>query len=90
MISELAKRLGQELQQALPLMSSFIPKRELQATLQSILTRLDLVTRDEFDAQAAVLQRTRMKLEALEQRCTELEGYNTKSSMGKSAESEEK
>lgn len=73
MISELARRLGQELQQALPLIGSFIPKRELQATLQSILARLDLVTRDEFDAQAAVLQRTRLKLEALEQRCIELE-----------------
>ena len=79
MISELARRLSQELQQALPLLESFIPKRELQATLQSVLARLDLVTRDEFDAQAAVLQRTRMKLEALEQRCTELEKYSTQS-----------
>ncbi|MES2675358.1 MAG: accessory factor UbiK family protein [Pseudomonadota bacterium] len=77
MISELAKRLNQELQQALPILGNLIPKRELQASLQSILTRLDLVTRDEFDAQAAVLQRTRMKLEALEQRCTQLEKYST-------------
>lgn len=75
MISELAKRLSQELQQALPLLSNFIPKRELQATLQSVLARLDLVTRDEFNAQAAVLQRTRMKLEALEQRCIHLEKH---------------
>ena len=73
MISALAQRLSQELQQALPLLSSLIPKRELQITLQSVLAKLDLVTRDEFDAQAAVLQRTRTKLEALELRCAEIE-----------------
>jgi len=39
----------------------------------SVLERLDLVTRDEFDAQAAVLQRTREKVEALEKRVAALE-----------------
>lgn len=73
MISALAQRLSQELQQALPLLGSLIPKRELQVTLQSALARLDLVTREEFDAQSAVLQRTRTKLEALELRCAEIE-----------------
>lgn len=73
MISTLAQRLSQELQQALPLLSGLIPKRELQISLQSALARLDLVTREEFDAQAAVLQRTRTKLEALELRCAEIE-----------------
>ncbi|MES2822495.1 MAG: accessory factor UbiK family protein [Pseudomonadota bacterium] len=83
MISELAKRLSQELQQALPLLGNLIPKREMQATLQSVLARLDLVTRDEFDAQAAVLQRTRMKLEALEQRCAQLENYSSQDDTNK-------
>lgn len=83
MISELAKRLSQELQQALPLLGNLIPKREMQATLQSVLARMDLVTRDEFDAQAAVLQRTRMKLEALEQRCTEIERYSSQEDKNK-------
>jgi len=73
MISALAQRLSQELQQALPLLSGLIPKRELQITLQSALARLDLVTREEFDAQTAVLQRTRTKLEVLELRCSEIE-----------------
>lgn len=73
MISTLAQRLSQELQQALPLLGSLIPKRELQISLQSALARLDLVTREEFDAQTAVLQRTRTKLEALELRCAEIE-----------------
>ena len=73
MISQLAQRLSQELQDALPLISSLIPKRELQITLQSTLSKLNLVTREEFDAQTAVLQRTRQKLEALEVRCAEIE-----------------
>jgi BMFP domain-containing protein YqiC len=44
-----------------------------KAVLQSGLARLDLVTRQEFDVQAAVLRRTREKLEALEARLRELE-----------------
>jgi BMFP domain-containing protein YqiC len=34
---------------------------------------MNLVSREEFDAQAAVLQRTRLKVEALEQQLQELE-----------------
>lgn len=73
MISDLAQRLAHELQQAIPLIQGLIPKRELQISLQSVLAKMDLVTRDEFDAQTAVLQRTRAKLEVLEQRCAEIE-----------------
>lgn len=73
MISTLAQRLSQELQQALPLLANLIPKKELHISLQAALARLDLVTREEFDAQTAVLQRTRTKLEALELRCAEIE-----------------
>ena len=73
MISQLAQRLSRELQDALPLISGLIPKKELQMTLQSTLSKLNLVTREEFDAQTAVLQRTRLKLEALELRCAEME-----------------
>jgi ubiquinone biosynthesis accessory factor UbiK len=73
MISQLAQRLSQELQDALPFISGLIPKKELQMGLQSALSKLNLVTREEFDAQAAVLQRTRQKLEALELRCAEIE-----------------
>lgn len=73
MISQLAQRLSQELQDAIPFISGLIPKKELQMGLQSALSKLNLVTREEFDAQAAVLQRTRQKLEALELRCAEIE-----------------
>jgi BMFP domain-containing protein YqiC len=44
-----------------------------RAVLQSGLSRLDLVTRQEFDVQAGVLRRTREQLEALEARLRALE-----------------
>ena len=40
--------------------------RNAKSFLQSALTRLDVVSREEFDAQTAVLKRTRERLEALE------------------------
>lgn len=68
MIANFAQRLLTELNKTLPQVSALLPQRELQQALQSACQRLDLVTREEFDAQAAVLQRTREKLEQLEQR----------------------
>ena len=41
-------------------------EKNVRAALQAGLGELDLVTREEFDAQRAVLLRTREKLEALE------------------------
>ncbi len=38
----------------------------VRSLLQSSLTKMNLVTREEFDVQSAVLQRTREKLEQLE------------------------
>ncbi|WP_374012552.1 accessory factor UbiK family protein [Pseudoxanthomonas koreensis] len=50
---------------------------ELQAGFRSVLqaglARLDLVTREEFEVQRAVLLRTREKLEALERTVAQLE-----------------
>ncbi|KLD71240.1 ubiquinone biosynthesis accessory factor UbiK [Xanthomonas pisi] len=52
-------------------------REELQSTfkgaLQAGLGKLDLVTREEFDVQRAVLLRTREKLDALEQAVAALE-----------------
>ncbi|ATZ12728.1 ubiquinone biosynthesis accessory factor UbiK [Erwinia amylovora] len=48
-------------------------EKKIRQTLQSQLTRLDLVNREEFDVQTQVLLRTREKLAALEQRLAELE-----------------
>lgn len=43
-------------------------------SIKKILSKLDLVTREEFDVQEAVLARTREKLEALEKKVTAMEG----------------
>jgi BMFP domain-containing protein YqiC len=45
----------------------------VKAVLQSQLSKLDLVTREEFDIQSQVLIRTREKLDAMESRIAELE-----------------
>lgn len=48
-------------------------ERNLRAALEAALRKMNLVSRDEFEIQQAVLQRSREKLEALEQRIAELE-----------------
>ena len=47
--------------------------RNAKSLLQSALTRLDVVSREEFDAQTAVLKRTRERLEALEKQLAQLD-----------------
>ena len=46
-------------------------QHNFRSALQSVFEQLDLVTREEFDAQCKVLLRTREKLEALERRISE-------------------
>lgn len=48
-------------------------EQNFRAVLRASLARLDLVTREEFEVQRAVLGRTRQKLEALEAKLKELE-----------------
>ncbi|SFR82730.1 hypothetical protein SAMN05216203_3331 [Marinobacter daqiaonensis] len=48
-------------------------ENQARATVLSVLAKLELVTREEFDAQQAVLLRTREKLETLEKRVADLE-----------------
>jgi ubiquinone biosynthesis accessory factor UbiK len=71
-IDELARRLADSLPGGLKAMQADA-EQNFRAVLQAGLSRLDLVTRDEFDVQAAVLKRTREKLEALEARLAALE-----------------
>ncbi|HEX7026330.1 MAG TPA: accessory factor UbiK family protein [Gammaproteobacteria bacterium] len=52
-------------------------EKNIRAGLQSGLQKLDLVSREEFDVQSAVLARTREKLETLEKRVRALEGPET-------------
>lgn len=46
---------------------------QLKALLQSAFSKLDLVSREEFDSQMVVLARTRARLEILEGKVLELE-----------------
>ena len=48
-------------------------QQNFKSVLQSGLSRLDLVTREEFEVQRAVLLRTREKLEELQRTVAELE-----------------
>lgn len=43
-------------------------EKQFRAILEAAFNRMDLVTREEFEIQKRVLERTREKLEALEQR----------------------
>jgi BMFP domain-containing protein YqiC len=48
-------------------------EQNFKATLQAGLAKLDLVTREEFDVQRAVLLRTRQKVEELERAVAAME-----------------
>ena len=48
-------------------------EKNAHAALQAALAKLDLVTREEFEVQQAVLARTRAKLEELEKQVADLE-----------------
>ena len=61
------------LRAALPQQLAQDAEKNMRAALLSVFERLDLVTREEFDVQSAVLARTRSKLESLEKQVAELE-----------------
>jgi BMFP domain-containing protein YqiC len=68
--------LVQRLVDSLPPGVAKLPKdieKNFHAVLQSTFHKVNLVTREEFDAQTKVLQRTRAKLEHLEKKIQELE-----------------
>ncbi len=50
-------------------------RNNIRALVESALAQLNLVTREEFDAQAALLVRTREKLDRLEAIIAELEKH---------------
>ena len=74
--SKLLDDLAQRLANAVP--SSLQQAREdveknFKAVIQGSFDKMNLVSREEFDAQRAVLMRTREKLEALEKQMDQLE-----------------
>ncbi len=68
-LDELAARIGKALEGS--------PAKDIEKNVKAMLTsglsRLDLVTRQEFDVQTEVLRKTREKLERLEALVAELE-----------------
>ena len=71
-IDEIVRRLLESVPPALRGVQQDL-EANFRAVLRAALGRLDLVTRDEFDAQTKVLERTRAKAEALEARLAALE-----------------
>ena len=71
-IDDLARRLAESVPQGLRSMKDDLEKN-FQSVLRAGLGKLDLVTREEFEVQEAVLARTRQKLEALEERLISIE-----------------
>jgi ubiquinone biosynthesis accessory factor UbiK len=71
-IEDIARRLMESLPPAFRGMQQDL-ETNFRAVLRANLGRLDLVARDEFDAQSKVLERTRARLEELERRFAELE-----------------
>ena len=71
-IDQLARRLAESLPQGVKSVRDDL-EQNFRTILNSGLARLELVTREEFEVQEAVLARTRAKLEALEKRMSSLE-----------------
>ncbi|MES9992517.1 MAG: accessory factor UbiK family protein [Candidatus Thiodiazotropha sp.] len=76
LIDELTTRLSATLPNGIQTLQEDV-KKNLRASLESGLARLDLVTREEFEVQSAVLARTREKLERLEAQIKALEDKNS-------------
>lgn len=71
-LEDLARKLAEAVPEGLRSVQADLEKN-FRSVLQAGLGRLNLVTREEFEVQEAVLARTREKLEALEERLKDLE-----------------
>lgn len=68
--------LAGKISQALPPVPGGVTaevEKSIRSVLHNAFDKLDLVTREDFEVQSAVLQKTRIKLEQLEQKLAELE-----------------
>jgi len=75
-LDDLAKRLADSVPESLRAFGRDL-ESNFKAVLQAQLAKLDLVTRQDFDVQAAILERTQEKLTALEGRLKDLEAKLT-------------
>ncbi len=84
-IEQIARQVHESMPKGLRDLGADVEKK-IRQVLQSQLTRLDLVSREEFDVQTQVLLRTREKLALLEQRLSELESRSASVSVTPNAE----
>jgi len=73
---EIIAQIGRQIATALPQTAKDTQQeieKNVRAILQATINKLDLVSRDEFDAQLVVLKRTREKLEQMELTLSKLE-----------------
>ncbi len=70
LFSQLAQQASRMISQGPDIQQDIEAK--LQVLMQGALNKMNVVSRDEYDAQVAVLNRTRAKLEALEAQLAEL------------------
>ncbi len=71
-LDEMAERLAKVIPQGVREIQQDV-QNNLRASLNSTFAKLNLVTREEFEVQSAVLARTRAKLKALEEKVAALE-----------------
>lgn len=71
-ISEIVRGILDDMPDGLKNMPADL-QQNFKSALHSAFEKLDLVTREEFDAQRGVLMRTREKLEVLEKKIAEIE-----------------
>ncbi|CAM3548464.1 hypothetical protein SB6411_02611 [Klebsiella spallanzanii] len=84
-IEQIARQVHESMPKGLRDLGEDVEKKFRQV-LQSQLTRLDLVSREEFDVQTQVLLRTREKLALLEQRLSDLESRSASAPVAPDAE----
>lgn len=72
MLDDIAKKLANLVPEGARELQRDVEKN-FRSVLQNAFSKLDLVTREEFDVQQKVLQRTRTKLEELEKQVAALE-----------------
>ncbi len=72
-LDEIARRLAEVVPPGVKAVRDDMEKN-FRSVLQSAFSRMDLVTREEFEVQQALLSRTREKLDELVHRLAELEG----------------
>lgn len=71
--ADIIERIMQTAKAAVPESLSNDVKENVRAAIQDVITDLDVVTREEMDVQAAVLKKTRAKVDEMEQIIADLE-----------------